>query len=525
MERDTQPRNSRPSSSASPAAPQEDSFGALPVSAASPPSTRASAHSPRLRTRAWAALIVAIICLSLAASISLAAAEDAPPEEPASEEPVSSPEDTADPEVTIEQPAEGAIVGGRLDGAACEAWATDDTNVEHVAFFVDGQPLSETASAPYTCEWDTTEFSDGAHVLKATAHDAAGNSSSASIDVRVDNAAPNVSFDRPTEGDKVRGKLDDPQGSECDAPATDETKMDRVAFSVDGQFLNSERYAPYTCNWDTSRFTTGEHVLKATAYDAAGNSSSSSVRVKVDNRIWWADAETGDLSQWSRQTRNCRVDGVLYHDEEHCGDRISVVSSQTSGPDSRYAYRFEVRDGDDSPYGGERNEVKQTDGDKQYARGAERYFGYSVLLEDSFPADDQGVGNDWTAFSEWKTIETHGSGPAALNMQTGDEQMSLKRAASPAYFMWRTPLVRGRWHRFVVRVKFDPNPNVGFVEVWKDGVRVKPKTYGRTLQPMNGYVDRAYSKVGYYRNAKISGDSALYVDDYTVGPSYATVRP
>lgn len=242
-------------------------------------------------------------------------------------------------------------------------------------------------------------------------------------------------------------------------------------------------------------------------------------------RLWWADAETGDLSQWSNRSYSCRVDGVIYHDHEHCGDRIKVVSSPTSGPHSRYAYRFEARDGDYSEWGGERNEVKQTEEDKQYPPGSERYFGYSVRIGDDYPHDNQGVTNDWTALSEWKTLETHGSGPAALNMQTADNHLTLKHAASPSYFIWKSPLQRYQWNWFVVRIKFHPDPNVGFVEMWKDGARVLPKTYASTLEPMNGYADPAYSKIGYYRNKEISGKGVVWIDDYTVGTSYQAVQP
>lgn len=241
--------------------------------------------------------------------------------------------------------------------------------------------------------------------------------------------------------------------------------------------------------------------------------------------LWRGDAETGDLSQWSQRIYNCSIKGTSYRDEKRCRDRIQVVRSPTSGAHSRFSYRFEVRDGDDSRYGGERNEVKQTEPAKQYPRGAERFFGYSVLIEDSFPLDEAARGNDWTALAGWKTIETHGSGPAAINMQTGDNQLSLKHAASPSYYLWRTPLVRGRWHRFAVRIRFDPDPNTGFVEVWKDGIRVMPKTYASTLEPMNGEVDPAYSKIGNYRNEDIRGDSVIYIDDYAVGTSYDAIVP
>lgn len=241
--------------------------------------------------------------------------------------------------------------------------------------------------------------------------------------------------------------------------------------------------------------------------------------------LWRGDAETGNLSQWSSVAYNCRVDGVRYTDATHCKDRVRVVSDKTSGPHSRYAYRFEVRDGDVSPYGGERNEVKQRYSDKIYPRGAERWFGYSVRVENNYPHDNQGVTNDWSALAGWKTMETHGSGPAAFNMQTVDDELTLKHAPKPWYFFWRAPLQRSVWDRFVVRVKFDPDPAVGFVEMWKNGQRVLPRTAGSTLEPQSGYVDPAYSYIGYYRNEAISGTGVVWIDDYKVGTSHADVAP
>ena len=437
-------------------------------------------------------------------------------------------EETSGPQISLVRPVEGQDVRGHFDdpgGPECRAEVTSEGGVDHVDFAVDGNFINRKRSAPYACLWDTRNYSDGEHVLTATAYDAAGNSSTDTIRVHVDNAPPEVSIVTPTEGQTVRGKLDDPGGSECEAAVTDDAGVERVDWSVDGEHANRERSAPYTCVWDTRNYTNGDHVLTATAHDAAGNSSTQSIRVSVDNRLWRGDAETGDLSQWSKRTYNCRVDGVLYHDNGHCRERIQVVDSPTSGPHSRYAYRFEVRDGDYSRYGGERNEVKQTDAAKQYPRGSHRFFGYSVMLPDTFPLDNQGVANDWSALSSWKTVETHGSGAAALNMQTGGERLSLKHASDPAYYLWRFPLTRGVWHRFVVRVRFHPDPDVGFVELWRDGERVLPKTYASTLEPMNGYADPAYSKIGYYRNAAIPGTSAVYIDDYTVGTSYQAVAP
>ena len=54
-------------------------------------------------------------------------------------------------------------------------------------------------------------------------------------------------------------------------------------MAVDGASLNTESDAPWNCSFDSTKVADGSHTLSATAYDAAGNSSSASVTVNVAN--------------------------------------------------------------------------------------------------------------------------------------------------------------------------------------------------------------------------------------------------
>ena len=78
----------------------------------------------------------------------------------------------------------------------------------------------------------------------------------------------------------MTGLLNEKAGN-CRVDVSASEDIDRVEFFLDGKPLNVERYAPYACLWDTRAASLGTHVLKAVAYDTAGNASSDSVSVQV----------------------------------------------------------------------------------------------------------------------------------------------------------------------------------------------------------------------------------------------------
>lgn len=94
--------------------------------------------------------------------------------------------DVIPPTVNIYYPAQGAKLSGPVE---IRAEARDNVGVQQVYFYIDGR-LHKMLwnSPPYYAQWDTTRFSDGLHVLSASALDASDNEArSAEITVFVEN--------------------------------------------------------------------------------------------------------------------------------------------------------------------------------------------------------------------------------------------------------------------------------------------------------------------------------------------------
>jgi YVTN family beta-propeller protein len=94
--------------------------------------------------------------------------------------------DTKAPTVSLTTPATGATVSGTV---TLSATATDNVAVAGVQFLVDNTPLGdEDTIAPYSVAWNTTTATNGTHTLTARARDAAGNTTTSTVSVTVDNS-------------------------------------------------------------------------------------------------------------------------------------------------------------------------------------------------------------------------------------------------------------------------------------------------------------------------------------------------
>ena len=83
------------------------------------------------------------------------------------------------------------------------------------------------------------------------------------------------------------------------------------------------------------------------------------------------------------------------------------------------------------------------------------------------------------------------------------------------------PLKRGAWNDFVLHVKWSSNPKVGFVELYKDGQLVVPKTMVATQFGS----ETNYLKLGLYRDSSITQTASVYHDGFTMASSLADVMP
>lgn len=185
------------------------------------------------------------------------------------------------PAVSLIAPQDGAIIRGV---AALSASASDNAGLEKVDFYRDNNVLLGTdSSSPYNISLDSTKITNGGHTIFAKATDKAGNavlSSSRTInaDNSPDAAIPSVSITSPLNGELVAGY------TTITSSATDDRKISKVEFYVNGRLKCSDSLVDYTCKWLVPAITGGTYQLQAKAYDASGNSAmSATVNVVADN--------------------------------------------------------------------------------------------------------------------------------------------------------------------------------------------------------------------------------------------------
>jgi MYXO-CTERM domain-containing protein len=201
--------------------------------------------------------------------------------------------------------------------------------------------------------------------------------------------------------------------------------------------------------------------------------------------VWRGDFETGDRSQYN--TRPQMVSA----------DRLAVVTSPVA--EGRYALKATVQQGDDPiNSSGNRNELVHQGREPV---GSEYYYRWKVMFDPSFPSE-----RTWQLFTQWHHDGCCGSPPVEFFVYGEELRLTLNDSVTP----WKTALVRGVWHEFILHVKWSPDPKVGFIELWYDGQRVLPKRHIGTMYPGN----LNYLKLGLYRNDTVKPVGIVYHDGF-----------
>src|SRR5262249_8983448 len=104
-------------------------------------------------------------------------------------------------------------------------------------------------------------------------YDAAGNSASSvtsTVTVSNDSTAPSVTLTAPTSGSTVSGTIN------LTCSASDNVGVTKVEYWCDDTKLCATvTAAPFSTTDDTKAMSNGSHTYKAKAFDAAGNTSTS----------------------------------------------------------------------------------------------------------------------------------------------------------------------------------------------------------------------------------------------------------
>jgi polysaccharide lyase-like protein len=189
-----------------------------------------------------------------------------------------------------------------------------------------------------------------------------------------------------------------------------------------------------------------------------------------------------------------------------------------------HSLKLSVEDIDTNTFGwsGIRSQIVKRD---LFFEGGERYIGWSTYVPANHPTP-----TSWHNLAQFGyTGET--PPPTLFGMFASHHFKLIDDSASQGILKWRSPTVlKGAWHDFVVRILFHRNPNIGFVELWVDGVKQtmtngQQRIYYSTLNPLESADALSHLHICNYRRRNQMQWSTIYHDAVKVGDSYAAVDP
>ncbi len=181
--------------------------------------------------------------------------------------------------VTLKGPADGTLIGE--SGALLSCAPSKNALNYQLLFGPDPDNLStivsETSSPPAAI---IRNFPFNPTFWTVKVFDAFGTSVHAdplSLYTSTKSRNPILTSLRPRHGSTVKGAV----GIHVDAK--DGVGINKVKFFVDGRLHHTALSPPYSCTWDTIAEPQGKHILRATAINRRGRSSSVQSRVMVAN--------------------------------------------------------------------------------------------------------------------------------------------------------------------------------------------------------------------------------------------------
>ena len=116
-------------------------------------------------------------------------------------------------------------------------------------------------------------------------YDGAGNEGSNAVEVTINNESevsdtipPTVTITKPADQSTVRKKVD------IRVSGQDNQAVTRLTLFIDGLWKADSESDTLNYRWNTRKAAKGWHTIRATAEDAAGNSTSTSILVNVTRR-------------------------------------------------------------------------------------------------------------------------------------------------------------------------------------------------------------------------------------------------
>ncbi len=94
-----------------------------------------------------------------------------------------------------------------------------------------------------------------------------------------DTTQPTLTIASPDNNENVSGQVDVAVSASDNSPGG----VGKVEFYVDNSLFNTDITAPFSASFDSSVYKPGVHIVKAIAYDGAGNTGSAQVTVNIED--------------------------------------------------------------------------------------------------------------------------------------------------------------------------------------------------------------------------------------------------
>lgn len=214
----------------------------------------------------------------------------------------------------------------------------------------------------------------------------------------------------------------------------------------------------------------------------------------------------------------------------HNVNRISIVNDPVLG-DARKVVRFTVLDTDDQLTGNPRAQLETS---KFWNKGDEYYVGASYYFPRDFPMQQDT--RQWVNLGEVYGAPYAGASPNSLfvkRVSNGTQVIAWQRNGTYAWDRpFEVPLVKGRWHDFVFRIKLSDDPKVGFWETWSNTgsgweqlkLNGQHRLYGKTIDASNSGGPN-YHKISHYRSKGMWPVATHYTAGHKIGTSFDSVAP
>ncbi len=196
--------------------------------------------------------------------------------------------DTTPPTASITSPAANASVSGIV---TITAEAADNVGIARVNFFVDGNNVGTDQTPPYTLDWDTTDETNGTHVLTVVANDSSTNKATSNA-VTVTVAQIVVDAGTPDAGTPVVSTIavyDDAKKTIACAGLSKRCDSDSALLGRGA--LGPEVHAPNTlggscADGSAGRFHVDESIDRLVISSVDGSVLKAGARAKIEATVW-----------------------------------------------------------------------------------------------------------------------------------------------------------------------------------------------------------------------------------------------